>query len=69
MEPNVRLVWVELDSDDGVFVTFSDGATAGYVVEELLELRPFRFPVEVSPTHGDRVPSDPQGEQLGHTPL
>lgn len=62
MEPNVRLVWVELDSDDGVFVTFSDGATAGYVVEELLELRPFRFPVEVSPTHDDRVSSDPQGE-------
>jgi len=38
----VRILAVEKDSDEGVFVTFSDGTTAGYVVEELLGLRPKR---------------------------
>ena len=33
-----------MDGKDGVFVTFSDGTKAGYVVEELLELRPKREP-------------------------
>jgi hypothetical protein len=28
-------------------VTFSDGTMAGYVAEELLELRPFREPREL----------------------
>jgi hypothetical protein len=37
-----RIVTVERDSDDGIFVTFSDGTTAGYVIEELLEMRRFR---------------------------
>jgi len=32
------------DGDDGVLVTFSDGTCAGYVVEELLDLRPHREP-------------------------
>jgi hypothetical protein len=31
-----------MDREDGVLVEFSDGTTSGYVVEELLELRPFR---------------------------
>jgi hypothetical protein len=35
---------VERDGEDGLLVTFSDGTTAGYVTEELLELRPFREP-------------------------
>jgi hypothetical protein len=35
---------VKRDDEDGLFVTFSDGTAAGYVVEELLELRPFREP-------------------------
>jgi len=35
---------VELEDEDGLVVTFSDGTTAGYVIEELLELRPFREP-------------------------
>ena len=38
----IRILTVEKDSDEGVFVTFSDGTTAGYVVEELLGLRPKR---------------------------
>jgi hypothetical protein len=36
------IVSVKEDSSDGVWVTFSDGTAAGYVVEELLELRPVR---------------------------
>ena len=28
---------------DGLVVTFSDGTTAGYLVEELLDLRPHRL--------------------------
>jgi hypothetical protein len=34
---------VEQDGDDGLIVTFSDGTAAGYVVEELLDLRPVRL--------------------------
>jgi hypothetical protein len=35
---------VEREGENGLLVTFSDGTTAGYVTEELLELRPFREP-------------------------
>jgi hypothetical protein len=35
-----------MDSEDGLIVTFSDGTVAGYVVEELLELRPCREHIE-----------------------
>jgi hypothetical protein len=38
----VRILKVERD-DDGLVVTFSDGTTAGYLVEELLDLRPQRL--------------------------
>lgn len=38
----VRIISVEQDGNDGVLVHFSDGSIAGYVVEELLELRPAR---------------------------
>jgi len=40
----VQILVAEMDGKDGVFVTFSDGTSAGYVVEELLELRPKREP-------------------------
>ena len=33
---------VALDGDDGILVTFSDGTFAAVVIEELLELRPYR---------------------------
>jgi len=33
---------IEQDGNDGIWVTFSDGTSAGYIAEELLELRPFR---------------------------
>ena len=38
----LRIISVEQDGSDGVLVHFSDGSVAGYVVEELLELRPAR---------------------------
>jgi hypothetical protein len=34
----VRILTLELDSDDGLIVTFSDETTGAYVVEELLAL-------------------------------
>jgi hypothetical protein len=42
----IQILTVERDSEDGLTVTFSDGTVAGYVAEELLELRPFREPTE-----------------------
>jgi hypothetical protein len=41
LEP-IRILTVEKDDGDGLITTFSDGTTAGYVAEELLELRPKR---------------------------
>ena len=38
----VRITHVQMDGDDGIWVRFSDGTFAGYVIEELLELRPVR---------------------------
>ena len=34
----IRILAVERDGDDGLTVTFSDGTTGAYVVEELLDL-------------------------------
>jgi hypothetical protein len=42
MTKTITITEVEQDGVDGVTVTFSDETTAGYVVEELLELRPNR---------------------------
>jgi hypothetical protein len=38
----IRILTMDRD-DDGMVVTFSDGTTAGYLVEELLDLRPQRL--------------------------
>jgi hypothetical protein len=46
---STKILKVELDGDDGVVVTFSDGTHAGYVVEELLAMRPYREPIAPSP--------------------
>jgi hypothetical protein len=43
MHNAIQILTVEQETD-GVVVTYSDGTTAGYVVEELLELRPHREP-------------------------
>jgi hypothetical protein len=42
----IQIVKAEMDSNDGILVTYSDGTIAGYVVEELIELRPHREPAE-----------------------
>ncbi len=46
MDVEIHMQKVEKDSHDGLIVTFSDGTTAGYVVEELLLLRPQREAVK-----------------------
>jgi hypothetical protein len=53
MNGKTNILKVEKDGDDGLIVTFSDGTKAGYVVEELLLLRPRRERVE-KPTKSDR---------------
>ena len=42
METNATILKLEKDGEDGLIVTFSDGTATGYVVEELLMLRPQR---------------------------
>jgi len=41
-----KILSAEKDGADGVLVRFSDGTVTGYVVEELLDLRPVREEVE-----------------------
>ena len=41
----IRILTVEREDDFGLIVTFSDGTSDGYVIEELLKLRPHRQPV------------------------
>jgi len=59
----IRILTAERDSDEGLIVTFSDGTTAAYVVEELLELRPAREPIR-KPTSSNaaRLNLDSAGE-------
>jgi hypothetical protein len=47
MAEPIRILTVEREGQDGLLVTFSDGTIAGYVTEELLELRPHREPVRL----------------------
>ena len=42
MKDEIQILAVELDGNDGLVATFSDGTIGAYVVEELLELRPVR---------------------------
>lgn len=44
MDAQIHILAVMQDGNDGIIVKFSDGTSAGYVVEELLELRPKRWP-------------------------
>ena len=51
----IQILAVKRDGDDGLVVTFSDGTAAGYVVEELLTLRPKRelaTPLELADADG-----------------
>jgi hypothetical protein len=44
----VRILKLEIENDDGLIVTFSDGTIGASVVEELLELWPYREPAKPS---------------------
>ena len=55
MEMGIQILAVELDGDDGIMVTFSDGTTGGYVIEELLDLRPVRERVKVANSSGTPI--------------
>ena len=46
MDIPVTILSVEQDDDDGIWVRFSDGTVAGYLVRELLDLRPYRDLIE-----------------------
>ena len=39
---SIRILTAMPDGEDGLILTFSDGTTAAYVIEELVELRPCR---------------------------
>jgi len=56
MESAIQILAIELDGVDGIMVTFSDGTTGGYVVEELLHLRPIRERVRIKKTTGAPIP-------------
>jgi hypothetical protein len=42
----VKILSAEKDGEDGIIVRFSDGTITGYLVEELLPLRPNRDEIE-----------------------
>jgi hypothetical protein len=48
MVDEIQIIKVEIDGDDGIIVTFSDGTSDAYVVEELLKLKPDRERVDDS---------------------
>jgi hypothetical protein len=60
MTDRVTILKVEKDGEDGLLVTFSDGTIGGYVVEELLLLRPIRESVEKPKGQNHRqIPATP----------
>jgi hypothetical protein len=58
----IHIVEVEQDGRDGVLVTFSDGTIAGYVVEELIGLRPVREWARATKTTPATIWPDPDAE-------
>ena len=46
MREDIQIQKVEMDAEDGLLVTFSDGTIDGYIAEELLMLRPHREPIK-----------------------
>jgi hypothetical protein len=57
----IQITKVELDADDGILVTFSDGTITGYVAEELIRLRPYRETIELSTRARILDPEDQEG--------
>ena len=47
MSGTIQILTVERDGDDGLVVAFSDGTSAGYLSDELLELGPHREPTYI----------------------
>jgi|GEM_PF-3299321 len=45
-DEHLEILSAERDGKDGILVRFSDGTITGYVVEELLSLRPIREEAE-----------------------
>jgi len=60
MAGEIHILEVEKDGEDGLIVTFSDGTIGGYVVEELLELRPIREAVKKTPPYQQKAFSHPR---------
>ena len=58
MAKRIQILHLEKDGNDGVIVTFSDGTIGGYVVEELLAIRPIREKVK-KPEAGKILPIKP----------
>jgi hypothetical protein len=46
MVDETHILKAEIDGEDGLLVTFSDGTRGGYIAEELLLLRPIREAVK-----------------------
>ena len=46
MKNAITILLVEQDGEDGILVKFSDGTVAGFLAEELLDLRPDRDMIE-----------------------
>ena len=42
----ITILTAEIEDPDGLILTFSDGTTAAFLVEEMLELRPYRESME-----------------------
>jgi hypothetical protein len=59
MTEEIHILEVERDGEDGLIVTFSDGTVGGYVVEELLQLRPLREAVKEAPPAEQQAFSHP----------
>jgi len=53
----MRILTAVPDGEDGLIITFSDGTTAGYVIEELVELRPRREQTAEATAVGCRLPN------------
>jgi len=53
MKTLVTIRNAELEEDYCIVVAFSDGTTAAYSVEELLELRPYREMTDIPPSPSD----------------
>ncbi len=45
MSASIHILKVQQDGNDGIIVEFSVYTIAAYVVEELIELRPYREPI------------------------